>query len=519
MYFFIMNSFKNSPSAFGTLIIFTLFFFSMMGCSSTKSLSEFTLTEEQEHIRKTIELFHKADEKLKTMESVQAELLSPDHFETGKEYFAEATKYLVRERIDRIRPKLADAIDAFEKAKNASAVAKVQFETVLVARNKAIKANAPGLSEEKWEEAEERFKKATRALEDDKVSRARRHGERAREAYDAAELAAIQAHHLSTARSILEVANNEKAYRNAPFTYQKADSLIKKAENLLKDNRYEISEPVRLAQKASYHASYNLYLHYVIDEMKDDKQTFEDVFLKADEALTKIANALGITIRLDSGLESSAETILATIDQMMKTEIGDARKTILMLEKKNEELSGELDQKKEQLRLMRNELKLFQQQIEEKKELADIIEIQRKRDQAIQNVRNLITVLDGDVFLDGSNILIRLHGLSFPIGKSTIEPQYFGLLRNVQDAIKLFPNAKIVIEGHTDSRGSDELNERLSLERAKAVAQYIEANIGKEIDMSASGFGPNRPVATNETEAGRKMNRRIDVVITPEWAR
>jgi outer membrane protein OmpA-like peptidoglycan-associated protein len=122
------------------------------------------------------------------------------------------------------------------------------------------------------------------------------------------------------------------------------------------------------------------------------------------------------------------------------------------------------------------------------------------------------------VIRDENNIIIRLYGLTFGVGKTTIEPQFFPLLTKVQDAIKQFPGCQATIEGHTDSQGSDAMNQRLSERRAEAVAQYLKANMVANTPITHQGFGESRPVASNDTFEGRAKNRRIDVVIIPEWA-
>ena len=118
--------------------------------------------------------------------------------------------------------------------------------------------------------------------------------------------------------------------------------------------------------------------------------------------------------------------------------------------------------------------------------------------------------------MDGNNIIIRLYGLTFPQGKSVIEPQYFSLLSKVKNAFLEFPGSYITVEGHTDSVGSNELNQRLSEERAEAVRQYMIANSKITRDKIYSvGYGETRPVASNKNESGRAMNRRIDFLIQP----
>ena len=118
---------------------------------------------------------------------------------------------------------------------------------------------------------------------------------------------------------------------------------------------------------------------------------------------------------------------------------------------------------------------------------------------------------------EGNNIVLRLVGLTFPSGVSTVGPQYRDLLAKVSQAATVFPRSQIVIEGHTDSYGSDGTNLTLSRQRAEAVSEYLVREFGiPTFRISAVGYGETRPIANNETEQGRVRNRRIDIRIEPQ---
>ena len=86
----------------------------------------------------------------------------------------------------------------------------------------------------------------------------------------------------------------------------------------------------------------------------------------------------------------------------------------------------------------------------------------------------------------------------------------------IEKAIDVFPRSELIIEGHTDSYGGDQANQRLSQERAESVQQYmINAMRLPSYRLIATGYGETNPVANNETESGRARNRRIDIVIKP----
>ena len=83
-----------------------------------------------------------------------------------------------------------------------------------------------------------------------------------------------------------------------------------------------------------------------------------------------------------------------------------------------------------------------------------------------------------------------------------------------------YPDLRIEVGGHTDSRGSDALNLRLSQRRAESVLEYLaQAGVSRS-RLSAVGYGEARPVASNDNETGRALNRRVEfVVLNPEAAR
>jgi outer membrane protein OmpA-like peptidoglycan-associated protein len=99
----------------------------------------------------------------------------------------------------------------------------------------------------------------------------------------------------------------------------------------------------------------------------------------------------------------------------------------------------------------------------------------------------------------------------FATGKSKILPRSFPLLNQVAEVINGHPEiARVVVEGHTDSVGKADANRKLSQERASAVMTYL---VGQKVDsarLSARGYGPDKPAATNDTAAGREQNRGME---------
>ena len=99
----------------------------------------------------------------------------------------------------------------------------------------------------------------------------------------------------------------------------------------------------------------------------------------------------------------------------------------------------------------------------------------------------------------------------FDSGKSSFKSQSFSVLQSIADILKEYPNSNFMIEGHTDSDGSNLLNQTLSENRAAAVRNYlIEKGIVTE-RLKSTGFGETKPIDTNKTAKGKANNRRVEV--------
>ena len=131
-------------------------------------------------------------------------------------------------------------------------------------------------------------------------------------------------------------------------------------------------------------------------------------------------------------------------------------------------------------------------------------------------IQNYFNSNEAEVYKQSGQLVIRLKAIQFPVGKDIIMPKIYELLSIVQKSIRTFGEPDVVIEGHTDSTGSDQVNEHLSQQRAEAVRQYLVANRTLPYDrIMAVGYGSTRPLASNQTAEGRAVNRRIDVIVKP----
>lgn len=110
--------------------------------------------------------------------------------------------------------------------------------------------------------------------------------------------------------------------------------------------------------------------------------------------------------------------------------------------------------------------------------------------------------------------IVTLPGLFFDTGKAVLKTGARNTLSRIADQLKINEDTQIAVEGHTDSTGSDEMNQGLSERRAAAVRDYLVSRGVPAARITVRGLGETSPIATNDTAAGRQQNRRVELVIT-----
>jgi len=451
-------------------------------------------------------LFRGADAALSGAREVQADVLAPKSFGEGMKLYEKAEEDLRRGRnIDDIRRNLQEAVGHFERATEATKLANVTFTKTIEARDDAKSADAAQFATAEWQTAEEKFAEAARKLEEGNVNAATKRGTDAEEAYRAAELSAIKVNFLDETRTLLAQADREKVDKYAPKTLERARTLLSQAEEALDRDRYDTDTPRSLARDAKYEAKHALYIAGVARDLDKKKMSLEDLLLASEKPLVRIAGLVDVTAEFDRGWDPPTAAIVEGIEKAdhqrdeLSADLADSRQHAAALDVQVAELEKRLGGVSEETLAMKARM-----------------EAEARVREKFVEVEKTFTSDEARVLREGNDLIVRLVGLNFDVGKSVIQPAYFGLLTKVQNAIRVFPDSRVRVEGHTDSHGTDETNLTLSNERAEAVRQYLIANMGLAPDrVEALGFGETQPIANNETAEGRARNRRIDIVIEP----
>lgn len=121
-----------------------------------------------------------------------------------------------------------------------------------------------------------------------------------------------------------------------------------------------------------------------------------------------------------------------------------------------------------------------------------------------------------EVIREGDTIRLQMpSNITFASDSAVIASNFNPVLNDVARVLNKYEKTTMVVEGHTDSTGSEEYNQRLSERRALAVSNHLNSNGVDSRRITALGFGESQPVATNDTESGRQLNRRVELRIVP----
>jgi outer membrane protein OmpA-like peptidoglycan-associated protein len=116
----------------------------------------------------------------------------------------------------------------------------------------------------------------------------------------------------------------------------------------------------------------------------------------------------------------------------------------------------------------------------------------------------------------GDDIILNMPGnITFDVNQAAINADFFSVLNSVVSVGKEFEQTLIDVAGHTDSTGTMAYNMDLSQRRARSVAQYLQAQGINPNRIHAQGYGPNYPIADNDTTQGRAGNRRVEIALKP----
>jgi len=480
-------------------LLITLIFIILTGCSGP-NLKVAPVAISDNPSSKIFEL----EETLATGRTQQINVLSPSWYAKADIYLDKARYGLANnDSVAGILQNVAYGHASFDRAKEYALIAQSAISQAIRARELANAAGAASLGDD-YQRMEDQFIALTTDIEDNNLTRAEKNEGKVAKGFADLELRAIKENTLGEVRSLLASNIKNGAKTLAPITLEETQKALAAADQFITQQRYEREEMQNKANAALFQAQRLGQIMAMSNSFKNMPP--EDISLQQESRLHQINSQLGgrdfrnepIDIQLQNILESVAS--LQDDNKYLKEKRQQDKDKIAVLEKQNKEAQRE------------HELITLQE-----KETKARLEADRHFQQLFNEVQGMFTQDQAEVYKQGKNLVIRLKTIHFPVGKDLIMPDNYALLSQVRKAIRTFSEPEVVIEGHTDSTGSAAINAQLSQKRAEAVRQYFIANGAlEEQKMTAIGYGPERPLATNDTAEGRAINRRIDVIIKAE---
>ncbi len=432
---------------------------------------------------------------------------------------AEALQLLAEARdadAEHAEPLLRQAREKFEEAKNTASAFQSRYQPLLDLRNDLnallelfpdhLKYRNDIIVQHK-QQADALLQKAIAHMERGELNISRQEGDEAAVHYKRA-IENLLPELADAAKRKLSRAASEGAKRYALHTYATAKQKLQDIYDFM-DSRKQRPLPsrpadaYRLAEKA-------MNLAKKVRQLRRDQASFESVFDEQREFRLKLARTLGLPVDTrDPLVDISNKAVLDGVIDLKRQLEQERIKRQQQLQALNQQHQQEMQRLREELLASSSEQLASMKDAFRAKLERETFEKRRQ-----EKIHKLFKRGEAEILanLDGS-VLMRLSSLKFSSGSSKISKKYHDLLKRVKEALDVYADRQVRIEGHTDNRGDVKMNQQLSLRRAEAVRDFL---IRQGVDggrLRSLGYGEVRPIASNEFEKGREMNRRIDIII------
>ena len=297
---------------------------------------------------------------------------------------------------------------------------------------------------------------------------------------------------ITKAEVSLEGAKETLATQYAPAMYEKAEKALKEAGLALEVKEYDRAGS--MADKARVSASSAQAVAKAKEGEIQAREAQEDVKANALDAAAKAERAIA------EAHTAGAAELAGDIYNQAQAALDRTRQA--MLEENFEEA---LSSARESISHSATALAMARAKTEHKRKIEEI-------ESNIMEEAGKIP----SVSVRGTNrgVVISMGGVLFAQGSSQIRNDARARLKMLVELLKRYPDYKIITEGHTDSVGPEEANLKISSERAYNFLRYMVDREGIPLErLSSVGYGESRPIASNINEAGRRQNRRVDIVI------
>ena len=466
-----------------------------IGCTQTKlNVKPIAKTEHPAKLLKQLE------QELIAAREERVDLLSPNWYRDAEDSYAAARAGLdkgsqlsgILHQIATAKAQLAQAIIFTDKSNK-------HLADTIKSRDAAYKAGANKYGKE-FTALENGFVRLTEAIEKGDMGYVRKKNKLVNDTYRALELRAIKDKVMVDVRRLMRTAENLDMDETAPKAYQTAKAKQVEADAVITKDRYDNEAIDQAVGTAEF---YGRRLHHIARATeKVDQMEPEDIVLWMEGYLAQTNTQLKQRDRRNLSFKQQQEAILGAVNSLLRNSTS---------------VSSQVRAKNLEIEKLNRRIKDLEGRTYEVRADKERLAAEKKFNELYTKVQGYFTADQAEVYKKSKHLVIRLKAIKFPVGQAVIVPSNYPLLTTVQKAIRAFGEPEVVVEGHTDSTGSEKLNKTLSRDRAESVQQYLIHNSVVPADkVMARGYGSSRPLASNATAQGRAINRRIDVIIKPE---
>lgn len=264
---------------------------------------------------------------------------------------------------------------------------------------------------------------------------------------------------------------------------------------------------------------------FASDELIDARERLEETFLAAEErrsigVVTSMAHDV-VRMGLEVQILAEERAFQAALDAERDTHADEVRRMELAIrDSRSETDRARLEiERREVLLAMEREARDAARADANDASLraaaaeAEVLRADRDRELALERMRAALDAV-AETRETARGVIVSLPDILFDFDSATLKPEAREVISRICGVLAVTPGYRIEIEGHTDSVGTEDYNQRLSEQRAHGVLDYVEACNLPDTPLRSRGFGESYPIASNDTPAGRERNRRVEIVVT-----
>jgi outer membrane protein OmpA-like peptidoglycan-associated protein len=312
---------------------------------------------------------------------------------------------------------------------------------------------------------------------------------------------------LLEARNAVAIAQATGAQQYAPDALAKAQADLDQSEDYLKHKQSSsaIGTVARGATQAAEDARILTIRRKADERIAAEKQAQEDRTRQAQQEAELAQN------RAQQAAEQSQQAQMAAQQAQQERAAAEQAKAEALQAQQQAEAARQAAEHQQAALAAQTQTAQAAAQTAEQRARAAEQEKEAMRQRLLTQLNQVLQTKDS-----ARGLIVNMSDVLFDLNQSTLKPGAKVRLAKVAGIIQAYPDLKLQIEGYTDSTGGLEHNQQLSERRAATVRDFLVAQGVSINNVSAQGFGPSNPVASNSTPQGRQMNRRVDLVVSGE---